>query len=131
MNEQENRHVAERYFQALKSGDSNAMANILHDDYTEEMPQSGEQIRGKQKWTEMMRSYPGMPTASNEKFQVCGDMGIGEVLLEYPNGDKYWSCVVFEFRDGKLYRAREYFGEPFEAPQWRAKWTEKWGQKAA
>ena len=26
---------------------------------------------------------------------------------------------------GKMKRAREYFGEPFEAPEWRAQWVER------
>ena len=131
MNEQENRRLVERYFQALRSNDVNAMSAILHDDYVEEMPQSGEQIRGKQNWSEMMQAYPGLPTPSNERFQVFGDTGIGEVLLQYPNGEKYWSCSLFEFKDGKVYRTREYFGQPFEAPQWRAKWAEKREERKA
>jgi hypothetical protein len=28
-------------------------------------------------------------------------------------------------RDGKMWRDRWYFAEPFESPQWRAQWVER------
>lgn len=125
MSEEENRRTLERFFQALRSGDTNMMSDVLHQNYVEEYPQSGEQIKGLQNWRTMMSSYPGMPKASDANYRVSGDFGVGEVKLQYPNGQTYWSCSVFDFKDGKIIRAREFFGEPFEAPQWRSRWVEK------
>ena len=125
MSEEQNRQTAERYFTALKSGDTNSIADCLHQDFVEEYPQSGERITGLRNWRTMMESYPGMPKASNSIVRVCGDLGVAEAKLEYPNGQTYWSCSVLDFKDGKIIRAREFFGEPFEAPQWRSKWVEK------
>jgi hypothetical protein len=31
---------------------------------------------------------------------------------------------IMEFRDGKVARETQYFGDPFEAPAWRARWRE-------
>ena len=32
---------------------------------------------------------------------------------------------IMEFRDGKVFRERIYFGEPWEPPAWRAQWVER------
>jgi hypothetical protein len=33
--------------------------------------------------------------------------------------------VISELRDGKMWRDRWYFAEPFEVPEWRAQWVER------
>jgi hypothetical protein len=35
------------------------------------------------------------------------------------------ACEIVEFVDGKVKRRRAYFGEPFDAPEWRAQWVER------
>jgi hypothetical protein len=34
-------------------------------------------------------------------------------------------CEIVEFEDGKIKRDSGYFAEPFAAPEWRAKWVER------
>ena len=48
MSEQENRNTLERFFQAFARHDLDIIDDLVHDDYVEEYPQSGERIRGKQ-----------------------------------------------------------------------------------
>jgi hypothetical protein len=33
--------------------------------------------------------------------------------------------LIVDFEDSKIKRARGYFAEPFEAPEWRAQWVER------
>ncbi len=47
-----------------------------------------------------------------------------EMTLDY-DGDRVHACEIVEFEEGKIKRARTYFAEPFEAPQWRAQWVER------
>ena len=48
MSEQENRNTLERYRRAFfERQDIDVIADLMHDDYVEECPQSGEKIRGK------------------------------------------------------------------------------------
>ena len=43
----------------------------------------------------------------------------------------FWKCghfspvVIEEAEGGKIKRATRYFGEPFEAAEWRAQWVER------
>ena len=46
MSEQENRNTLERFFQAFARHDLDIIDDLVHDDYVEEYPQSGERIRG-------------------------------------------------------------------------------------
>jgi len=44
---------------------------------------------------------------------------------DYGEGQVFTVVVTFELRDGKIWRDTRYYGEPFEAPQWRAPWVER------
>jgi hypothetical protein len=33
--------------------------------------------------------------------------------------------LIIELRDGKMWRDRRYYAEPFEAPEWRSQWVER------
>ena len=125
MSEQENRDTVERYFQALARHDLDTIDALLHDDFVEEYPQSGERIRGKQNLRTTEENYPGgLPNTTVHSIKHSGDLATGEMLFEY-DGSRVYSCFIVELQDGKIKSARAYFGEPFEAPQWRAPWVER------
>jgi len=48
--EQENRDTLERFLEAFEQRDLDAVDDLVHNDYVEEYPQSGERIRGKDNW---------------------------------------------------------------------------------
>ena len=124
MSDQQNRDALERYFQALERGDIAAMSDLLHEDFVEEYPQSGERVRGSQNWRSIAENYPGLPSVVDHSVKVSGDLGTLEMVLEY-DGNRTYSCTVVELQDGKVKRAKDYFAEPFEAPEWRAQWVER------
>jgi len=124
MSEQQNRDTLERYFQALEQQDLDAMEELLHDDYVEEYPQSGERIRGKDNWRKIAENYPGLPNMTDHSYVLSGDLGVMKMTLEY-DGNRVYACEIIDFEEGKIKRARAYFAEPFEAPEWRAQWVER------
>lgn len=46
------------------------------------------------------------------------------MAVEY-EGNRLYSCEITEFEGDKSKRTRAYFGEPFEAPEWRAQWVDR------
>jgi hypothetical protein len=54
---------------------------------------------------------------------VVGDLGVVESDLDY-QGKPYQEVSIFDFQDGKIVRLTQYFPEPFEAPESRARWVE-------
>ena len=33
--------------------------------------------------------------------------------------------LIIKLRDGNVFRETRYYAEPFEAPEWRARWVER------
>jgi hypothetical protein len=59
-----------------------------------------------------------------DAFLGCGDLWITEYILSY-DGQPSHTVSTMEFRDGKVVRETQYFGDPFEASTWRAQWVER------
>jgi len=54
------------------------------------------------------------------------DLWVTEFVLSY-DGRLSYSVSVMEFRDGKVARETQYFGDPFEPGPSRAQWVERIG----
>ena len=124
VSEQQNRDALERYIEAIEHQDFGAMTDLVHEDYVEEYPQSGERIRGKQNALSILENYPSLPSVIEHSYVLSGDLGVMKLTLDY-DGQRIYACEVIDFEDGKVKRARGYFAEPFEAPEWRARWVER------
>ena len=94
------------------------------EDYVMEMPQSGERIRGREKMREFQEAYPNPPSMQLRRMLVRDGLWVAELVSDY-GGQVYDVALIIELRDGKMWRDRWYFAEPFEAPEWRAQWVER------
>jgi len=125
VSEQENRDTLERYRQEFfERQNIDAIDDLMHEDYVEEYPQSGERIRGKDNARTMYESYPSIPNLIDYSYTISGDLAVIEMVLDY-EGNRMNVCEIVEFEDGKIKGDRGYFAEPFEAPEWRAQWAER------
>jgi ketosteroid isomerase-like protein len=125
MSAQDNRDTLERYRQEFfERQNMDAIDDLMHDDYAEEYPQSGERIRGKDNARAVYERYPSMPDLIDYSYKLEGDLAVIEMILDY-DGQRMNVCEIVEFEDGKIKRGRGYFAEPFEAPEWRAQWVER------
>jgi hypothetical protein len=48
-----------------------------------------------------------------------------EEVIDYGDGRVLDFVFISELRDGKMWRDRWYFAEPFEALEWRSQWVER------
>jgi len=105
--------------------DADAEYESRHEKFVADMPQSGERIRGRDNMRTMQRTFPPdrMPTFRVRRITGGGDVWTVEAVGDY-GGDIYFVVCVFEFRDGKILRETRYYPQPFEAPEWRARWVE-------
>ena len=103
--------------------------DLRHEDYVMEMPQSGERIRGRDRMREFQESYSSnaIPPVglSVRRVLVKDGLWIVEGNIGYDGGLVFDVVQILELRDGKMWRDRWYFAEPFEAPEWRARWFER------
>ena len=122
MDHQQAEHFLIQLFSNLSPEEEYA---IRHEDYTMEMPQSGERIRGREKMRQFQEAYPTPPSILLRRVLVKEGLWVVEGVNDYGGGQIFDIVLIIELRDGKMFRDRRYYAEPFEAPQWRAQWVER------
>jgi ketosteroid isomerase-like protein len=126
MDERDGGQVAEAVWRALEARDWEAASGLLHEDFVQEWPQSGERIVGRDKAIAIEQNFPGgLPTMRFRRTLAGGDLAVLEVELTYADGDRYLGVSVLELRDGKVVKETDYYAQPFQAPEWRAHWVER------
>ena len=93
--------------------------DLRHEDYTMEMPQSGERIRGRENMWAFQRAFAGHsppPSIRTRRVLVRDGLWVTEGVNDY-GGQVFHSAVVYELKDGKIWRDTRYYAEPFEAPE--------------
>jgi hypothetical protein len=122
MNEQEAHRFLTELFSDLSAQEE---YELRHQDYVMEMPQSGESIRGREKMREFQEAYPTPPSIQLRRVLVRDGLWVVEGVNDYGGGQVFDIVLLIELRDGKMWRDRRYYAEPFEAPEWRAQWVER------
>jgi ketosteroid isomerase-like protein len=126
MDRRDGGQVAEAVWRTLEAGDWDAAADLLHEDFVQEWPQSGERIVGRDNAIAINQNFPGgLPTMRFRRTLAGGDLAVLEIELTYADGSRYLGVSVIELRDGKIAKETDYFAQPFQAPQWRAQWVER------
>ena len=147
MPEQSARAVVEAFVRALEAKDFPAQGELVTDDFVDEMPQSGERIRGRDNARAIAESYPGgvgtmepaaskvigaddrwvmSPTFSLLRIEGSGDTFTCTGTIRYPGTGEVWHMVaVAKVRDGRIARPTTYYAPKFEAPAWRAPFVER------
>lgn len=146
MSEPSGRAVVERFVRAVEESDFETMAGLLADDVVDETPQSGERTRGRDNYLAIRREYPGgaitvqpgtgrivgsedrwvlTPSFNILKVEGSGDVYTYAGTVRYPNGEIWHVIVILELRDAKIARMTSWYGEPFEAAEWRAPYVER------
>ncbi len=122
LDEQQAQHFITEMFTHLSAA---AEYEMRHEDYVMEMPQSGERIRGREKMREFQEAYPTPPSIQLRRVLVRDGLWVVEGVNDYGGGQVFDVVLLIELKDGKMWRDRRYYAEPFEAPEWRAQWVER------
>jgi hypothetical protein len=143
-----NRQVVERFMRAVADDDFDTQDALIHDDYIQDYPQSGERIRGRANHRAVIENYPGRVETGmkpsidrivgmDDKFIMSpfpawnmihlvgsGDDYHATGTVRYPDGKTWHVVILVTLREGKVWREVDYFAEPFEAPGWRTQYVE-------
>jgi hypothetical protein len=98
------------------------------EDYLMEMPQSGERFRGREKvraFQESFTEHSAPPKIRIRRVLVGEGSWVVESVVDYGEGRVMHGVAILELKDGRVWRDRRYFAEPFEAPEWRAQLVER------
>src|SRR3954453_13132872 len=124
MTETEIREALNRHWSASDANDFDVEHDIYRDDAVLEYPQSGERIRGRHNIQASRTAQPEAKRFTVRRIVGTGDLWVTEFILTY-DGRPSYTVSVMEFRDGKVARETQYFGDPFEPGPSRAPWVER------
>jgi hypothetical protein len=145
------REIVERFARSIEEKDFDTQETLLADDAIQDMPQSGERIRGKANWLAVARNYPGgvgtvdprssrligaedqwllTPTFSVMRIEGSGNVYTYAGTVTYSNGETWQMVWIVELQGGKVAKAETWSAAPFEAPAWRAAWVESISNKS-
>jgi hypothetical protein len=117
--------LIDRYWEAVNQRDLERVRACVTDDFVEDWPQSGERIRGIDAWHRMATTHPTYPSVTPVRTMGEGDLWVTEALFDYGGGDPWKVCAILELSGDRIAKVTEYFGAPFEVPEWRAGMTER------
>jgi hypothetical protein len=124
MEDQEIRAALDRHWAASDADDFEAEHDIYQDDAVLEYPQSGERIRGRRNIQASRTVQPNQKRFTVRRIVGAGDLWVTEFVLTY-DGRPSYTVSIMEFRDGKVARETQYFGDPFEPGPSRAHLVER------
>src|ERR1700684_732384 len=119
MEDREIRAALDRHWAASDANDFEAEHQIYREDAVLEYPQSGERIRGRRNIQSSRAAQPNRKRFTIRRIIGSGDLWVTEYVLSYDRQPAY-TVSVMEFRDGKVPRETQYFGDPFEPGPSRA-----------
>ena len=118
------RAALDRHWAASDANDFEAEHEIYREDAVLEYPQSGERIRGRRNIQASRAAQPNRKRFTVRRIIGAGDLWVTEYVLTY-DGRPSYTVSIMEFRDGKVARETQYFGDPFEPGPSRAQWVER------
>ena len=126
MDGNEIREALDRHWAASDANDFEVEHDIYREDAVLEYPQSGERIRGRHNIQASRTAQPNSKRFKVRRIIGRDDLWVTEFILTY-DGQPSYTVSVMEFRDGKVSRETQYFGDPFEPGPSRAHLVERMG----
>jgi hypothetical protein len=128
MDNQETRAALDKCWEATVALDLDRIHDIYHEDVVVEFPQSDERITGKHNIYELRAYYPAKLRFKILRTRGEGNLWNTELIITY-DGRPVNAVSVMEFRDGKVAHETHYYADPFEPPERRTQWVERYKLK--
>jgi hypothetical protein len=123
MHDDDVRDALRMHWAASDANEFETEHRIYRDDAVLEYPQSGERIRGRHNIQASRTAQPNAKRFTVRRVLGGGDLWVSELVLTY-DGQPFYVVSIMEFKDGKVARETQYFGEAFEPGPSRAQWVE-------
>jgi hypothetical protein len=96
----------------------------LADDAIREWPQMGEVVRGRDLIGAVEGNFEELTLAVGERRRF-GQFLVVEWSNDYGDGAIYRNVTIAQIEDGEAVRVTDYWGGPFQTPQWRKAMTDR------
>jgi len=123
------RDLAERFVASLEARDWDGWVATMQPDVVYEVPQTRERIRGRDRYLQFNREFPGdwhlspaVTVADDDHAVVVFRWRVGDAVEQ----EEQEAIVVFGFRDGLIATVTDFWPDPYEPPPGREHLTERW-----
>jgi hypothetical protein len=123
MDDRQIRAALDTHWAASDANDFELEHQIYGEDAVLEYPQSGERIRGRRNIQASRAAQPSLKRFTVGRIHGAAGLWVTEFVLTY-DGKPSYAVSIMEFKDGKVARETQYFGDPFEPGSSRAQWVE-------
>jgi hypothetical protein len=117
------RAALDAHWAASDANDFDLEHQISRADAVLEYPQSAERIRGRRNIQASRFAQPNRKRFTVRRILGAADLWVTEFILTY-DGQPSYTVSIMEFKDGKVARETQYFGDAFEPGSSRAQWVE-------
>jgi len=117
------RAALDRHWAASDANNFDEEHQIYREDAVLEYPQSGERIRGRCNSQASRFAQPNKKRFTVRRILGTADLWVTEFVLTY-DGQPSYTVSIMEFKDGKVARETQYFGDAFQPGPSRAQWVE-------
>ena len=124
MEEREIRTALDRHWTASDESDFEVEHEIYREDAVLEYPQSGERIRRRRNIQASRTAQPNRKRFTVRRILGASNLWVTEFVLTY-DGQPSYTVSIMEFKDGKVARETQYFGDAFEPGPSRTPWVER------
>lgn len=115
--------LAREWWRRLSTFDFTGAGELLAPDVVVEWPVSGERFRGRDDVVAINEAYPGRWRAEIVRLVADGDVCVTEANVT-DGRETNIAVSFFTVRDGLIQTLREFWPEPYPAPEWRKRWAE-------
>src|SRR5471030_2939669 len=124
MTDGEIRAALDRHWVAADANDFEGEHRIYREDAVLEYPQSGERVSGRRNIQASRFAQPNKKRFTVRRILGAADLWVTEFVLTYDAQPSYVVSIM-EFKEGKVARETQYFGDAFEPGPSRARWVER------
>ena len=120
-----NGQLVMRFMAGTAEGKFDEIADLVHDDFVMDWPQSGERFSGRDNAFAAMMAQQDQPEMVGVPRLVGGgDTWVMMVPLRYSDGLYHYTAVL-ELLDGRIKRATGTWAAPFPAQAYRAEFADR------
>ena len=87
-------------------------------------PQMGEIVRGRELIGGVEGNFEELTLAVGARYRL-GDLLVVEWSCDYGDGAVFRNVTIAEIESGEAVRVTDYWGKPFDTPQWRQSVTDR------
>lgn len=120
----EKRRAIEQHWAASEAGDVELEHRLYAEDAILDYPQSGERFVGRATIAEQRSGHPARRHFQLRRVLGTGSVWVSECVITY-DGAPSISVSIMEFSDGLVAHETQYFANPFEAPEARARLAQR------